>query len=163
MFLYINSLIIRYGTVYFSVKRHELNNSVLPSIFEQLSKKHPHKVCFYFENQVWTFKQVEYFSKMKIVFFPNQTLTILTIDIQINELSNKVAHVFMESGIQRGDTVALMMDNRPEYVAIWLGLAKIGIVTALVNYNLRGNPLLHALQIVNSKAIIFSSDFSEGI
>jgi len=69
----------------------------------------------------------------------------------------------MESGIQRGDTVALMMDNRPEYVAIWLGLAKIGIVTALVNYNLRGNPLLHALQIVNSKAIIFSSDFSEGI
>lgn len=81
---------------------------------------------------------------------------------QINNLSNKVAHVFKESGINRGDTVALMMDNRPEYVAFWLGLAKVGIVTALVNHNLRDHPLLHALRIVNSKAIIFSSDFAEG-
>ena len=67
------------------------------------------------------------------------------------------------SGIKRGDTVALMMDNRPEYVAIWLGLAKVGIVTALVNCNLRDQPLLHALQIVKSKAIVFSSDFVEGL
>ncbi len=74
-----------------------------------------------------------------------------------------MTHVFKESGIKRGETVALVMDNRPEYAAIWLGLAKIGIVTALVNYNLRGNSLLHALKIVNSKAIIFSSDFGEGI
>lgn len=56
---YFNSLIMRYGAVYFSVKRHELNNSVLPTIFERHAKKHPSKVCFYFENQVWTFKQVE--------------------------------------------------------------------------------------------------------
>jgi len=66
-----------------------------------------------------------------------------------------VARVFEEAGFKRGDTVALFMHNRPEYVAIWIGLAKIGIVTALVNNNLRDKALLHAITIVNAKAIIF--------
>lgn len=55
------------------------------------------------------------------------------------------------------------MHNRPEYVAIWMGLAKIGIVTALVNNNLRGKSLLHALTIVDTKAVIFESTFTDGI
>ena len=74
-----------------------------------------------------------------------------------------MAHVFEAAGYKRGDTVALLLDNRPEYVAIWLGLAKVGIVTALVNYNLKDKPLLHALQIVDTKALIFGADFTEGI
>lgn len=74
-----------------------------------------------------------------------------------------MAHVFEEAGFKRGDTVALLLDNRPEYVAIWLGLSKVGIVTALVNYNLRDKPLLHALKIVDSKALIFGADFVDGI
>jgi acyl-CoA synthetase (AMP-forming)/AMP-acid ligase II len=53
------------------------------------------------------------------------------------------------------------MDNRPEYVAIWLGLAKAGVVAALINYNLKSSPLAHSINIVESKAVIFAADFSE--
>lgn len=78
-------------------------------------------------------------------------------------MSNRIAHVFDEAGFKRGETVALFMENRPEYVGIWLGLAKVGIVTALVNTNLRDKSLLHALNIVDAKAVIFGNDFAEGM
>ncbi len=79
----------------------------------------------------------------------------------MNHLSNQVAHLFEDAGFKTGDTVALLMNNRPEYVAIWLGLAKAGIVTALINYNLKGEPLRHSIEIVDSKAIIFGADFTD--
>ena len=80
---------------------------------------------------------------------------------QVSELSNKIAQIFEDAGFKPGDTVALVMDNRPEYVAIWLGLAKAGVVAALINYNLKGSPLAHSISIVESKAVIFAADFSE--
>lgn len=70
--------------------------------------------------------------------------------------------MFEDAGFKPGDTVALLLDNRPEYVALWLGLAKAGIVTALINYNLRDKPLLHSIQIADSKAIIFGTNLNDG-
>lgn len=54
------------------------------------------------------------------------------------------------------------MESRPEYLCIWIGLAKIGVVTALINNNLRKYPLTHSLSTANSTAIIFSSELKEG-
>ena len=48
-------------------------------------------------------------------------------------------------GIGRGEGVALLMENRPEFLASWMGLAKLGAVTALINTNLTGKALRHAL------------------
>ena len=73
-----------------------------------------------------------------------------------------MAHVFQDAGFQPGDTVALLLDNRPEYVGIWLGLAKAGLVTALINYNLRDDPLRHCIEIAGSKAVIYGADFQKG-
>ena len=89
-------------------------------------------------------------------------LNFISSESQVDELSNKVANIFINSGFQAGDTVALLLDNRPEYVAIWLGLAKAGIVTALINYNVKGTPLVHSLKIVDTKAVIFGAQFVEG-
>ena len=44
----------------------------------------------------------------------------------------------MANGVGKGDVVALMMPNRPEYLAVWLGIARAGGVTALLNTNLTG-------------------------
>lgn len=33
--------------------------------------------------------------------------------------TNQVANFCLANGFKRGDTVALLMDNRPEYVGIW--------------------------------------------
>lgn len=80
---------------------------------------------------------------------------------QVDDFSNRIANYFISQGFQRGDEVALMMENRPEYVAIWLGLAKAGLVSALINTNQRLNSLVHSLTVVNTKAVIFSSELSQ--
>ena len=80
----------------------------------------------------------------------------------MDEYSNKVANYFLTLGFQKGDTVALLMENRPEYVAMWLGLAKIGVVTALINHNQKMQALIHAVRIANAKAIIYGSEFTTG-
>lgn len=65
---------------------------------------------------------------------------------------------FKDKGFRKGDCVALLMANRPEYVAIWLGLSKIGVVTALINTNLRRETLLHSIKVANAKAIIVGTE-----
>lgn len=47
------------------------------------------------------------------------------------------------------------MESRPEYVGIWLGLAKAGIVSALINTNLKGDTLVHSVTCVKSRALIY--------
>ena len=68
----------------------------------------------------------------------------------------------MEHGYRKGDVVGLFMDNRPEFVCIWLGLAKLGVVVPLINYNLRHNSLLHSITVADSQALIYISDLSDG-
>jgi solute carrier family 27 (fatty acid transporter), member 1/4 len=80
----------------------------------------------------------------------------------VEELSWQVAKVFHNIGLQKGDVVALVSTNRPEYVAIWVGLSRLGVVTALVNNSLRNMALQHSLKVVNPKAVIASADLCQG-
>ena len=57
-------------------------------------------------------------------------------------------------GLSRGDTVCLLMENCPDYMAIWLGLSRIGTTVALINTNLRGELLAHSLSLVGPRYII---------
>ena len=63
-------------------------------------------------------------------------------------------------GLKPGDTACLMMANCAEYVAIWLGLSRIGVSVALINSQLTGDALLHSLQIVTPKMVIIGSDLA---
>ncbi|MEE8166648.1 MAG: AMP-binding protein, partial [Myxococcota bacterium] len=65
---------------------------------------------------------------------------------ELDELANRVAHWARAQGLGRGDIVALLMENRPEFVAIWLGLSRLGIVSALLNTNLTGERLAHCVR-----------------
>jgi fatty-acyl-CoA synthase len=52
-----------------------------------------------------------------------------------------------------------MMPNRPDYLAIWLGLSSIGIVVALINTELRGHSLAHCIDIVTPKHLIIAAEY----
>lgn len=58
--------------------------------------------------------------------------------------------------------VAVFMESRLEFVGTWLGLAKLGIVTALINFNLRLETLAHCINSSHSKALIYSSELADG-
>jgi fatty-acyl-CoA synthase len=70
---------------------------------------------------------------------------------------NQYARWGLARDLKAGDTVCLMMANCAEYMAIWLGLSRIGAVVALVNNNLAGDALAHSINIVAPRAIIVGS------
>jgi fatty-acyl-CoA synthase len=80
---------------------------------------------------------------------------------QLDGYADRVAHWARGAGVGRGDVVALLMDNRPEYVATWLGLLKVGAVVALINANLRGIPLAHSIAIAGAKHAIVGAELAE--
>jgi fatty-acyl-CoA synthase len=77
---------------------------------------------------------------------------------EMNRRANRVAHAVLAAGLRPGSVVALMMDNRPEFPLVWLALAKIGIVTALLNTSARGQVLRHALEQTRAAALIYGSE-----
>lgn len=78
----------------------------------------------------------------------------------MNARANHVAHAALAAGLRRGDVVALLMLNRPEYIMLWLGLAKAGIVTALINTTATGPVLKHAFAQVGARALIVGSELA---
>ncbi len=75
--------------------------------------------------------------------------------------ANRYARWARGQGVQKGDTVCMLMANRPEYMAVWLGITRAGGVVALLNTNLAGASLAHCIDIVDAKHIIVASDFIE--
>ena len=74
---------------------------------------------------------------------------------------NRYARWALDHGLQRGDIVALLMENRPEYIAVWLGLSKVGVAVALLNTNLRGASLAHCISAASPKLAIVSADCAD--
>jgi len=64
-------------------------------------------------------------------------------------------------GFHKDDVVAVYMESRLEFVGTWLGLAKLGIVTALINFNLRLETLAHCINSSHSKALIYTSELAD--
>lgn len=73
-----------------------------------------------------------------------------------------MAHWALEQGWAEGDVVALYMESQPLLVALWLGLATIGVEAALVNYNLRQQSLLHCVSVSGARAMVFGTEMREG-
>ncbi|CAH0478461.1 unnamed protein product [Peronospora belbahrii] len=52
------------------------------------------------------------------------------------------------------------MENRPEFVIVWLGLTKIGVVTALLNTHLQPDGLVHCTTIADTKWMIVGEELA---
>ena len=75
---------------------------------------------------------------------------------ELSKQSLRYARWGLAQGLSKGDVVALMMENRAEYIAVWLGLNRIGIVVALLNINLTGDALKHCITVARPECIIAS-------
>ncbi|MEM9033685.1 MAG: AMP-binding protein, partial [Actinomycetota bacterium] len=80
---------------------------------------------------------------------------------QLDAASNRVAHWARSQGIGQGDAVALLMGNRPAYVATWLGLAKVGAISALINTSLQGHALARAVEISGAERVVLDVGFAD--
>ncbi len=75
---------------------------------------------------------------------------------QFAERANRYSRWALGERLQKGDVVALLMGNRADYVAIWLGLTRVGVVVALLNTHLSAPALAHCLRVANARSVIVS-------
>uniref|UniRef100_A0A667XGC9 Long-chain-fatty-acid--CoA ligase n=1 Tax=Myripristis murdjan TaxID=586833 RepID=A0A667XGC9_9TELE len=120
--------------------RHMRCGSTIPSIFAQTVKLHPNKPALIYEatGETWTFTQLD-------------------------QLCNSVAQWARGQGWVSGDVVAIFMESRPLQVALWLGLAKVGVESALINFNLRRDSLLHCIGVSGSRGIVFGAELADAM
>jgi len=113
-------------------------NILIPDIWEQLVDRLPSKILVRFEGQ-----------KLSA--------------IEIDTYANKIANWAISIGLKQGDNVGLFMQNRPEFIATWIGLSKIGVVCALINTHIAQDGLLHCIKISHAKVVIFGTELSTKI
>src|SRR5262249_28562652 len=66
-------------------------------------------------------------------------------------------------GGRTGETVCLMMPGRPEFLAAWIGITRVGGVVALVNTHLTGMTLAYCINVVSPKHIIAAAELFESL
>jgi fatty-acyl-CoA synthase len=68
--------------------------------------------------------------------------------------ANRIARWACAQGIRKGDTVCLLMPNCPDYLAIWLGITRVGGIVALLNTHLKGEALAHGIRVASPRLVI---------
>jgi citronellyl-CoA synthetase len=105
----------------------------LGAMFEDTVARFPDNILLLFEERQWTYSEF---------------------NIEVN----KLAHLLQRRGIARGDTVALFMENRAEFILSMLALVKLGASASLINNSLSGAALVHCIEATNAKSCIVGEE-----
>jgi fatty-acyl-CoA synthase len=74
------------------------------------------------------------------------------------ERINRYARWALSAGVKPGDRVCLIMPARPDYVAAWLGISRVGGVVALINTRLVGQSLAHCINVASAGHFILADE-----
>ena len=104
-------------------------------------------------------EQARAFGAKPFVLFEGRSMSYA----ETNAAANRVAPAARDAGARMGDTAALLMENRPEYLSTWMGLAKLGVTIALLNPNARGRALAHALDSTGARLVIAGGECASAL
>lgn len=105
----------------------------LGAMFEDTVERYPGNSMLLFEGRHWTYAE-------------------------FNAQVNKLAHLLSDRGVVRGDTVALLMENRAEFVLTVLALVKLGASASLLNTSLSGTGLVHCINAANANRCVVGEE-----
>lgn len=74
------------------------------------------------------------------------------------ETASQYAQWMLQQGIKPGQFLGVYMTNSPEFMILWFACAALGAAPALLNYNLKGEALLHCLGVCETRLLIVSED-----
>jgi acyl-CoA synthetase (AMP-forming)/AMP-acid ligase II len=75
---------------------------------------------------------------------------------RLNDRVNRVADLLRGLGVARGDRVALLSENRAEYLELELACAKLGAILACQNWRLAPPELRHCVGLVAPRVVVVS-------
>ena len=126
-----------FGRIFKALRSIESNpEQIVPLQIAEFAKKNPDSIAIYYEDKEITYRD-------------------------LIDRSNKYAQWFLNNNLSKGDVVALMMENRPEFLACWIGITQAGGTVALINTNLSGQPLDYSLGISQASNLILGSELLE--
>ncbi len=88
------------------------------------------------------------------IFFEDRQITYR----QFNEWANRIANYFRALGLQRGDVVAINLENRPELLAVLTATMKLGAAAAMMNTSQQGHVLAHSYNLVKPRIIVVGEE-----
>ncbi len=100
------------------------------------SRKYKNKPLVYFNDEVYTYLQVE-------------------------KMANKAARMLQEKGLKKGDRVAIIMENSPFYVISLMTIFKAGAVAIPVNNMLRDSEFEYILKDSGAKFLFVSENYKD--
>jgi acyl-CoA synthetase (AMP-forming)/AMP-acid ligase II len=111
-----------------------LDRCVISRIVRRAAERDPDHVAFVFENGN----------------FPDEPVTFADLSVRGNQL----AHRFRADGLAKGDRVAIMLRNHPEFLYGLVATSKLGLETVPVDPRARREKLRYFLQFSDSKAVV---------
>ncbi|MHA1267402.1 MAG: class I adenylate-forming enzyme family protein [Candidatus Helarchaeota archaeon] len=89
----------------------------------------------------------------------NKKLTYKDFDNRINSLAN----LFRDLGIQKGDHIAVLLYNCPEYLEIYNACYRIGAAVVGINYRYQPPEILYIINDAKPRILITSPEFVDSI
>lgn len=99
-------------------------------------EKYPNRPCVFYQDKKWTYNE-------------------------FNQWINRLAHQFAAMGFRKGDVVAVLLENRPELLAVSMAMAKIGGIAALINTAQKHKTLAHSFNLAKPKAVLVGAELWE--
>jgi len=75
--------------------------------------------------------------------------------------SNRIAHYLKDQGLVKGDTIAVLLENRPELLATVAGAAKAGVACAMLNTSQKGKVLAHSINLIEPRMLVVGEELLE--
>lgn len=104
-------------------------------------------------------QKVAQYGDREFFYFKDQVFTYMDLDRE----SDRVAAGLQSLGIGRGDKVAIVMDNRPEFLFLWFGLSKLGAVEVPINTAHRGDLLTYMVDKADSRLMVVQSSYLDRV
>lgn len=77
----------------------------------------------------------------------------------VNAQANQVANGLIARGVQKGESVSVMLPNCAEFLPVWFGILKAGAVMSSINTAYKGDFLSWTINLVESKKLIIADVF----
>ena len=111
---------------------------VLHAVLERQVKKYGNRTFLHYKDQEFGFKD-------------------------LNDAANRVASGLQKLGIAKGDKVAIVMDNCPEFLFLLLGLSKLGAIQVPINTAHRGDILTYMLDNSDSRLLVMQGHYADRV
>ncbi len=105
---------------------------------QRWSELHPHKPAILFEGEEITY-------------------------LQLHQRANRTGCWLQSLGIEKGDRVAVMLENCPEFIELYLACSRLGAIFVPMNFRLAPPELAFTLRSCRPRLFVFGSNFSETV